>query len=74
MHIDDSKKFDKRNIQRNVKDGIITQKDLDLHLNKLPDVSEKVFVPESDTKEAEMKGEPEAESPKGSTKKKSKGK
>ena len=72
MHIDDSKKFDKRNIQRNVKDGIISQKDLDLYLNKLPDVSGKVFVPEADTKEVEAKRETEA--PKGSAKKKVKGK
>jgi hypothetical protein len=74
MHIDDGKKLDKRNIQRNLKDRIITQKDYDAYLSKLPDVSDKVFVPESDSKELDIKGDTEAESQKGSGKKKPKGK
>jgi len=74
MHIDDSKKLDKRNIQRNIKDKIISQKDYDAYLSKLPDVADKVFVPESDSKEPDIKGDMETESQKGSGKKKPKGK
>jgi len=43
MHIDEEKKFDKRNIAKNVKNGIITQKDYQFYLSKLPDVSDKLF-------------------------------
>ena len=46
MHIDEDKKFDTRNIAKNVKDGIITQKDYEIYLSKLPDVSDKLFSPE----------------------------
>jgi len=46
MHIDEDKKFDKRNIVRNIKNGIITQKDYEILLSKLPDASEKLFNPE----------------------------
>lgn len=48
MHIDEGKKFDKRNIERNIKNGIITLKDYQAYLAKLPDVSEKIFNPEDD--------------------------
>ena len=46
MHIDEQKKFDKRNIERNIKNGTITQKDYEIYLSKLPDVSDKIFNPE----------------------------
>jgi hypothetical protein len=46
MHIDEDKKFDRRNIQRNIKDGIITQKDYEIYLSKLLDSSDKLFNPE----------------------------
>jgi hypothetical protein len=46
MHTDEQKKFDIRNIERNTKGGIITQKDYETYLSKLPDVSDKVFNPE----------------------------
>ncbi len=46
MHIDEGKKFDKRNVTRNIKDGIIAQKDYEIFLSKLPDASEKLFNPE----------------------------
>ncbi len=46
MHIDEGKKFDKRNIARNIKDGVIIQKDYEIFLSKLPDVSDKLFSPE----------------------------
>jgi len=74
MHIDESKRFDKRNIQRNVKDGTVAQKDLDVFLSRLPDVSNKIFTPETDSKEAEPKVGTENQSPKSPVKKKAKGK
>jgi len=74
MHIDESKKFDKRNIQRNLKDGIVSQKDLESYLSRLPDASDKIFVTDADSKETEHKGTVEGPSQKGSTKKKTKGK
>jgi hypothetical protein len=43
MHTDEQKKFDVRTIERNTKSGIITQKDYETYLSKLPDVSDKVF-------------------------------
>jgi hypothetical protein len=46
MHIDEDKKFDKRNIVKNIKNGIITQKDYEIFLSRLPDVSSKLFNPE----------------------------
>jgi hypothetical protein len=46
MHTDENKKFDKRNIARNIKDLIITQKDYEIYLFKLPDVREKLFNPD----------------------------
>ena len=46
MHIDENKKFDKRNVERNIKGGIITQKDYEIYLSRLPDVSDEVFNPE----------------------------
>ncbi len=77
MHIDENKKFDKRNIQKNVKSGIITQKDYEIYLSKLPDVSDKVFNPEeydTEMKEPESHGEGELSAKKKASKKKSKGK
>ena len=46
MHIDENKKFDKRNVERNVKNGVISQKDYEIYLSRLPDVSDEVFNPE----------------------------
>ena len=46
MHTDESKKFDKRNIERNVRDGVITPKDYENYLAKLTDVSDKIFDPD----------------------------
>lgn len=48
MHVDESKKFDKRNIERNIKDGIITLKDYEAYLSRLPDVSDKILLPEGE--------------------------
>ena len=46
MHIDEIKSLIKEILQKNVKSGIITQKDYEIYLSKLPDVSDKVFNPE----------------------------
>ncbi len=75
MHIDESKKFDKRNIERNLKDGIITQKDYEMYLSKLPDVSDKIYIPDESTEEAEeffSAKESEAQSKRKGVKKKGK--
>jgi hypothetical protein len=77
MHIDENKKFDKRNIEKNLKDGIITQKDYETYLAKLPDASDKVFNPEdydAEMKESELQAEGESSSRKKTVKKKAKGK
>ena len=77
MHIDENKKFDKRNANRNILDGLMTQKDYEIHLSKLPDVSEKVFNPEesiADSKDFESKKEDETQGKKRVEKKKTRGK
>jgi hypothetical protein len=77
MHVDENKKFDKRNVQKNVKSGIITQKDYEIYLSKLPDVSDKVYNPEeyeTEMKESESRGEGELAARKKVAKRKSKGK
>ncbi len=53
MHVDESKKFDKRNIERNIKDGIITQKDYESYLARLEDASDKIFSHEEDMADSE---------------------
>ena len=53
MHIDESKKFDKRNTERNIKDKIITQKDYEIYLSKLADISIKIFIPDESMEEHE---------------------
>ena len=77
MHIDENKRFDKRNIEKNLKDGIITQKDYETYLSKLPDASDKVFISEeysTEMKASELQGADELPSRKKAVKKKSKGK
>ena len=77
MHIDEDKIFDKRNIMMNLKNGIITQKDYEILLSKLPDASDKLFNPEetsADLGEIESKREGEIPSKKRGARKKVKGK
>jgi len=62
MHIDENKKFDRRNIERNIRERIISQKDYEIVLAKLPDISDKLFNPEeppagSDELESKREGE-----------------
>jgi len=77
MHIDENKRFDKRNIEKNIKDGIITEKDYEMFLSKLPDASDKSFNPEeggSDSEKLETRKEGEMLPKKKVIKKKAKGK
>jgi hypothetical protein len=77
MHIDDSKKFDKRNIEKNVKDGIITEKEYEMLLSRLPDVSDKLFNAEeavAGPEQSEARKEGEMRPKKKVIKKKVKGK
>jgi hypothetical protein len=77
MHIDEGKKFDKRNIAKNVKSGVIAQKDYEFYLSKLPDVSDKLFNPEetsAELDELEPKKDSESLPKKRGLKKKAKGK
>ncbi len=41
MHIDESKKFDRRTIERNLKEGIISATEWEKYLKALPDASHK---------------------------------
>ena len=77
MHIDENKKFDKRTIERNIKNGIITQKDYESYLSKLPDVSDRLFNPEDpsvDSDEVESEKDDGTQPKKKTLKKKVKGK
>jgi len=77
MHIDEQKKFDKRNIERNIKNGIINQKDYEIYLSKLPDVRDKISNPEeflNYSKDFETKKHSETQPKKKEMKKKPKAK
>jgi len=77
MHTDENKTFDKRNIERNIKDGIITQKDYEIYLSKLPDVSDKLSNIEDslvETEDFKSKRQEEIQIKKRVIKKKTKGK
>ncbi len=77
MHTDENKKFDKRNIKKNFKNGILDQKEYESHLLKLPDVQDKCFNPEEgldDSREAEPMVDMKSLSKKRELKKKIKGK
>ena len=77
MHIDENKKFDKRNIEKNIKHGIMTQKDYEIYLSKLPDAIDKLFIQEeaiTDFDESELIEEGEVTPQKRGIKKKARGK
>jgi hypothetical protein len=42
MHVDPEKKFDRRSIERKIREGFMSQKEYDDYLANLPDVSDKV--------------------------------
>ena len=69
MHIDESKKFDKRTIERDLKAGTISAKEWEQFLNRLPDVSDKVDFVMSEEEQKEQDEEiieDKGEKPKGS--------
>ncbi len=46
MFVDPKKKFDVRNIERNLREGVITEEEYRKFLESLPDVSHKVYRPD----------------------------
>ncbi|NIO05723.1 MAG: hypothetical protein GTN74_14290 [Proteobacteria bacterium] len=48
MHIDEKKRFDKRTIDRRIRNGLISRKEFETYLKKLPNVAHKI----DDEKEA----------------------
>jgi hypothetical protein len=63
MHTDEQKKFDTRNVDRNIKSGIISHKDYESYLSKLPDASDKVFNPEEPPEDSRSGPQKDSESP-----------
>jgi len=49
MHTDGSKRFDKRNIESNLRRGMMASKEYENYLNKLPDASDRIFDPEGES-------------------------
>jgi hypothetical protein len=49
MHTDETKRFDKRNIESNLRRGVMVSKEYENYLNKLPDASDKIFVIEDES-------------------------
>lgn len=76
MHTDPNKKYDKRNIESNIRSSIMTKKDYETYLSKLPDVSEKLFIPEEspESLEGDARKDDEIQVKKRKAKKKVKGK
>ena len=58
MHTDERKRFDKRNIQSNLRRGVMNLKEYDSYLTKLPDVSDKVYDPGEESSADEPELEP----------------
>ncbi len=74
MHTDQSKRFDRRNIQSNLRRGVMTQKEYESYLVKLPDVSDKIYDSGEDLPEGEAESASAAESDRSTKKKGGKGK
>ncbi len=76
MHTDNGKTFDKRNIESNVRKGVLSRKDVEAYLAKLPDVTDKMFNPDEFSEEQErsdLGNDQEEASKKRGAKKKGKG-
>jgi len=56
MHIDDRKRYDKRNIESNLRGGRVALKEHEAYLAKLPDVSEKAYNPDHEVLEGGESG------------------
>jgi hypothetical protein len=52
MHIDEGKKFDKRNLEGNIKSGSITRKEYEAYLSRLPEADGMIFNPEAEEPES----------------------
>ena len=76
MHTDETKKFDKRNVESNIRNGVVSKKEYETYLSRLPDVSDKVFAEEysGDQQGPPLDKEPEMETKQKKLKKKSKSK
>ena len=76
MHTDETKRFDKRNVESNLRNGVISRKEYETYLSKLPDVSDKVFAEElpEDQEGSPPDRDHELETRQKKLKKKSKGK
>jgi len=58
MHIDEDKKFDRRTIEKNLKEGIISPTEWEKYLKALPDASNNVdFVMLDEAREHQTAGE-----------------
>jgi len=53
MHTDQGKRFDKRNIESNLRRKVMTPKEYESYLAKLSDMSHKIFDPEEEFSENE---------------------
>ncbi len=69
MHIDDSKKFDKRTIEKNLKEGIVSAEEWENFLRKLPDVTDNVDVIMADEEKTEETTKEKVRKSKGSVEK-----
>ena len=49
MHVDPEKKFDRRNMERKIREGFVSQKEYDDYLASLPDILDKVHDPNEKT-------------------------
>ena len=58
MHTDQGKRFDKRNIEANLRRKVMTPKEHESYLSKLPDMSHKIYDPEEEL----LENEPESAS------------
>jgi hypothetical protein len=52
MHIDEGKKYDKRNMENNLRRREGGRKDFEAYLTRLPDVGDKAYTPEQEGLEA----------------------
>lgn len=57
MHVDESKKFDKRSVERKIREGVISQKEYEDYLASLPDVADKVYNPQEESNEGKASAE-----------------
>jgi hypothetical protein len=69
MHIDEGKKFDKRTIEKNLKEGIVSAEEWKKFLRSLPDISDNVDFVIIRKEEKEEASEDQQEKPEESVEK-----